>query len=124
MTFQPMAAWLEIPVSDLEASKTYYDQVFGWSSMMLSDMGPNPIVVLNGADVAGGGHLYPGKSPEAGTGATMHLTVNGALEDAIARVEPAGGQVVGPIVEIPSGRFQYTLDLDGNSIGLFEVKAA
>lgn len=124
MTHQPMTAWIEIPVSDLEKSMAYYDEVFGWSSKIVADMGPNPIALLNGENEGGGGHLYPGKTPTAGTGATLHLTCTGKLEDAGARVTKAGGELLGPIVEIPAGRFQYSLDLDGNSIGLFELKAA
>ncbi|MCF2904895.1 VOC family protein [Octadecabacter sp. CECT 8868] len=121
MTYQPMTAWVEIPVTDLEKSMAYYDEVFGWTSQMVTDMGPNPIAILDGADNGGGGHLYPGKPPATGTGATLHLSVSGKLEDAAARVTKAGGEVLGPIVDIPAGRFQYTLDLDGNSIGLFEL---
>jgi predicted enzyme related to lactoylglutathione lyase len=35
------------------------------------------------------------------------------------RVTANGGQVVSPVVQIPSGRFAYCLDPDGNSFGLF-----
>ncbi|MCF2871010.1 VOC family protein [Octadecabacter sp. G9-8] len=123
MTFQPMTAWIEIPVTDLDASAKFYDAVFGWTSQKITDMGPNPIVVLNGADEAGGGHLYPG-TPAANSGSTVHLTVTDTVEATAARATKAGGQVMGPIVDIPSGRFQYMTDLDGNSIGMFELKAA
>jgi predicted enzyme related to lactoylglutathione lyase len=67
------------------------------------------------------GHLYPGKPAPRGTGNTVHFMVKGTLEDAIARVGPAGGDVVSPIVTIPNGRFVYCLDPDGNSIGLFTL---
>ena len=123
MTQQTLTAWLEIPVSDLEAAVTYYDTVFGWSSRIVTNMGPNPIAVLNGLDEAAGAHLYQGK-PGNGVGSTVHLTVTDTVEAAAGRTTEAGGQVIGPIVGIPSGRFQYTLDPDGNSIGLFEPKAA
>lgn len=119
----PLTAWVEIPVSDLDAAVAYYDKVFGWTSTIRTDMGPNPIANLNDGMDAGGAHLYPGM-PGKGSGATTHLKINGKIEEAAARVIEAGGEVVGPIVEIPPGRFQYTLDLDGNSIGLFEPAAA
>lgn len=124
MTNQPIVAWTEIPVKDLKASMAFYDTVFGWTSAMNTDMGPNPIVVLNGADEGGGGHLYPGKPAKAGTGSTAHLTVTDTIEATAARAIDAGGQILGPVVDIPSGRFQYMLDLDGNSIGLFQLKAS
>ena len=124
MTFQPMTAWLEIPVSDLDKAMAFYDATFDWTSQMVTDMGPNPIVVLNGADEAGGAHLYPGKPAAAGTGSTAHLTVTDTIEATAERAIKAGGQILGPIIPIPHGRFQYMLDLDGNSNGLFELKAA
>ncbi|MDA9207928.1 VOC family protein [Octadecabacter sp.] len=120
---QTMTAWVEIPVTDLEASVAYYDEVFGWKSTIRTDMGPNPIANLNDGMDAGGAHLYPGMAG-AGTGSTTHLAISGTIEAAAKRVAKAGGQVVGPVVDIPPGRFQYTLDLDGNSIGLFEPKVA
>lgn len=120
----PMTAWFEIPVTDLEKSMAFYDKVFGWTSSIVTDMGPNPIAVLNAASDASGGHLYPGNPAKAGTGATMHLTVSDTIEAAAGRAFDAGGEIVGPIVDIPVGRFQYMLDLDGNSIGLFQSKAA
>jgi predicted enzyme related to lactoylglutathione lyase len=43
-------------------------------------------------------------------------------EDRAARCAAAGGQVMGPVIDIPQGRFQYAADLDGNSIALFEMK--
>lgn len=124
MKTQPTAAWLEIPVTDLEAAHAFYDEVFGWTSQVITDMGPNPIVVFNSADEAGGGHLYVGRPAAAGTGMTTHLTVTDTVEATAERAIKAGGQIVGPIVPIPSGRFQYMLDLDGNSIGLFQEGAA
>ena len=47
------------------------------------------------------------------------------LEAARDRVAEAGGKVVMPDpVDIPPGRFVYVEDSEGNSIGLFEPKAA
>ena len=123
MTQTNMVAWVEIPVTDLEASVAYYDVVFGWKSTIRTDMGPNPVANFNDGEDAAGGHLYPGK-PGEGAGSTIHLVIRDKIETAAERVLKAGGQVVGPIVDIPPGRFQYTLDLDGNSVGLFEPKIA
>jgi hypothetical protein len=30
---------------------------------------------------------------------------------------------MGPVIDIPQGRFQYATDLDGNSIALIETQA-
>lgn len=115
-------SWAEIPVSDLDKAVAFYNAVFDYD-MKIEMMGPNPTAVLGSVTAAGGAHLYPGK-PARDSGHTLHIAIEGALEDGIARVKAAGGEVVSPPVEIPDGRFVYALDLDGNSIGLFAPKAA
>jgi uncharacterized protein len=116
-----IAVWFEVPVTDLEKSRVFYETVLGVPSSR-DDTGPNPIINLGGDPEMNGvsGHLYPGKPAARGTGNTIHVTVgSGTLEEALARVVPAGGEVVSPIITIPPGRFAYCLDPDGNSIGIF-----
>jgi len=113
------AVWFEIPVTDLDAAQRFYEQVLA-ISMTRNDDGPNPVVLFSSmADNGVSGHLYPGKPAAAGAGNTIHLAVDGPLEEAMARVTAAGGQVVSPAIDIPAGSFFYAIDPDGNSIGLF-----
>jgi uncharacterized protein len=114
--------WAEVPVTDLAKARTFYEAVLGWPTVLHTD-GPNPRVDIGDNMNVISGHLYPGVPAARGSGATAHFEVNGKLEDAIARVAPAGGEVVSPVITIPPGRFAYALDLDGNSIGLFESNA-
>jgi predicted enzyme related to lactoylglutathione lyase len=116
---QNAAVWFEIPVSDLAKSKAFYGAVLQ-NELEDQDMGPNKTAVFQPADGGGvSGHLYVGKPGMAGSGNTVHLAAPSALEASLERVKTAGGQVVSGIVSIPSGRFAYCLDLDGNSFGLF-----
>lgn len=122
-TFKPPAnamVWSEIPVTDMNRAKTFYESVF-LTSLIDEKDGPNPMAMFPCADPSSGiaGHLYPGKPAPAGTGPTVHLSVPDSVEAAMTRVADAGGQVVSPVIEIPAGRFAYCLDPDGNSIGLF-----
>lgn len=116
------ACWFEIPVTDLEASKTFYADVFDMA-LKIEDGGPNPLVMFPVSDADGGvsGHLYPGTPSE--NGPTIHLVVPDNLIAARSRVEAAGGKVESENIEIPAGHFCYARDLDGNSIGLFEFKS-
>jgi len=120
---QPLVVWTEIPVTDLRASADFYAHVFGWK-MEITDMGPNKVAIFNALTDADetvvGGHLYPG-TPAAGT--TLHLAVPDTVADGAARCTAAGGTVMGPVIEIPQGQFQYAADPDGNSIALFEMTA-
>ena len=125
MTFQPAHAisWIEIPVTDLDKASVFYAHVTG---LKLSPMegGPNPLMYFEAEQGGVAGHLYPGQPAPEGTGSTIHLIVEGTLEDTITRVWDAGGKVVSPSIEIPEGRFAYCIDLDGNSISIFEPKKA
>lgn len=122
MTFQPIVCWTEIPVSKLDDAVAFYNAVFQWNMDINLDMGPNPIAVFDNADTAAGGHLYVGKPSAGGSGSTVHLTVKDNLEAAAERCKAAGGTILGEPVDIPSGRFVYAADPDGNSLGMFELK--
>ncbi|SLN36336.1 VOC family protein [Roseisalinus antarcticus] len=114
-----LVVWTEIPVTNLAAASEFYSDVFGWT-MTVDDTGPNPMASFNSDSTAIGGHLYPGTPSRGGVGPTIHLAVPDTVEAAAGRCTAAGGQVMGPIIPIPPGRFQYATDPDGNSIGLFE----
>lgn len=121
------AVWFEIPVRDMSKAMKFYAEVFD-TELALDTNGPNPVAFfptaggLEGPGISG--HLYPGTPAGDGRGPTVHMAVPGRLEDAIARFEKAGGEVLPGIVPIPPGRFAYGKDPDGNSIGLFEPKRA
>jgi predicted enzyme related to lactoylglutathione lyase len=119
----PIVCWSEIPVTDMDKAVAYYNAVFKWT-MKIDTSGPNPMADLGGTTDTVGGHLYPGKPATDGNGPTVHIVVPDKLEDTANRVTDAGGMVLCDPITIPAGRFVYTTDPDGNSIGLFEPKAA
>ena len=126
MSFKPAhpVVWMEIPVRDMKAGTDFYTSVFDFEFKM-DETGPNPVAMICAADESGtAGHLYPGTPAEDGAGPTIHLIVPDSVEKTAERCRAAGGVVLGPVIEIPPGRFQYAKDPDGNSIGMFEPKAA
>lgn len=118
---QNAVVWAELPVADMDKSKAFYAAVLG-NQLVDNNNGPNPMADLPCREYNSGvaGHIYPGKPAIAGTGPTIHLALPDAVEDAMKRVEAAGGKVVSPVIEIPAGRFAYCTDPDGNSIGIFQ----
>ncbi|MCU0910692.1 MAG: VOC family protein [Rhodobacteraceae bacterium] len=129
MTHTPdhAAVWFELPVRDMTKAIAFYNAVFD-AGLVLDTSGPNPMAVfsIKGGPMSGGvsGHLYPGTPAKSGAGPTVHLIVPDRLEDACDRLTGAGGEVIGPVIEMPWGRFVYATDPDGNSIGLFQPKLA
>ena len=120
---QTLVAWTEIPVTDMQKACDFYGKVFGWT-MEIDESGPNPMAMFDRRDEAAGGHIYPGTPAGNGQGPTVHFALSDTVEAAAERVTAAGGRVMGPIIEIPSGRFQYATDPDRNSIGLYQPQAA
>lgn len=110
--------WTEIPVSNLEASANFYAAILG-AELTLMEMGPNKSMIFSHEENSVAGHLYEGKPAPAGTGSTVHFQSGVSPEEGMKLVEEAGGKVVSETVEIPTGKFFYCTDLDGNSIGLF-----
>lgn len=110
--------WAEIPVSNLSAAKTFYESILQ-TKLQDMQMGPNMTAVLPAAVGSASANLYEGETGVPGKGNTIHLLIQGALEDGMKRVESAGGKIVSEAIEIPEGRFAYCLDPDGNSISIF-----
>lgn len=122
MSFTPANAvvWAEIPVTDLDKAMEFYSAVFQFT-LTINDMGPNPMADISYQGGTGvSGHLYPGKPAMDGNGPTIHLAVPGTVEEAVERLNAAGGKSNGFVIEIPPGRFAYATDPDGNSLGLFQ----
>lgn len=110
--------WAEIPVTNLDASANFYAAILG-AELTLMEMGPNKSMIFSHEENSVAGHLYEGKPAPAGTGSTIHFQSGVSPEEGMKLVEKAGGKVVSETVEIPTGKFFYCTDLDGNSIGLF-----
>ena len=124
MSFTPdhFTVWAEIPVTDMDRAIAFYRDVFQLD-LKKDESGPNPMAMFPTKDPASGvaGHLYPGKPAADGAGPTVHFASPDTLEDTLARVKDAGGEVVSDAIAIPAGRFAYCRDLDGNSIGVFST---
>ncbi|MEE9367622.1 MAG: VOC family protein [Pontiella sp.] len=96
--------YVEFAASDMDATKTFFTQVFGWS---FTDYGPEYSDSPDGGIMTG---FYKGdlKSTQENGGALVTFYSNN-LEATLAEVTEAGGSVVKPIFDFPGGRrFQFT----------------
>lgn len=119
----PLVVWTEIPVRDLTKAIAFYNAAFGWNMEVMADS-PTPFAVLGNRMNTVSGNLYEGKPAEPGTGNIIHIGLTVTLETAMDDWVKAGGKLISEPVEIPPGRFTLATDPDGNTIGLFEAKAA
>lgn len=102
--------YIELPGADLGTTKAFYATAFGWG---FTDYGPT-YAAFDGAGIDGGLDAAP-------TATTVPLVILKAddLEDALARVEAAGGTVTAPIFDFPGGRRFHFRDPAGNVLGVW-----
>lgn len=114
--------WFDLSTSDIEAVKSLYSELFGWS---YEDMGP------------AFGHYTIARTPSGRAAAAMApkmpgqeamptvWTVDWGTADAdatAARIEANGGRVMAPPMDIPgSGRMAVAFDPDGAVFGLWQA---
>ena len=100
--------YVELPVTDVAASKSFYESAFGWS---MTEFGPTYAATLTGDTDVG----LQGDAAEA-TKAPLPVIEVEDLEATLDAVEQAGGRITRPIFTFPGGRRFQFLDPSGNEI--------
>lgn len=113
--------WFEIPVTDFERAKKFYETVLGIS---LHEMTMNNIQMgffpfeegagnVSGAICKGEGYV------PTDHGTIIYLNADRKLDDFLTRVESAGGKITVPktLVTDDIGHIAMMIDSEGNSIG-------
>jgi predicted enzyme related to lactoylglutathione lyase len=115
----------EIFASDVEKTRKFYEQVFGWRF----EAGPYPDFYHIYAGSEGDPGLTMGllakrhrqvADKEASTNAFRCTISVKSVKDAMAAVEAAGGTLRSPVTEIPVGKVAEISDNDGNVMCLME----
>ncbi|MDP3148838.1 MAG: VOC family protein [Ignavibacteria bacterium] len=108
-------AHVEIPSTNLEASKEFYKKVFDWD---LKDFGNGYLLYNSHKGITIG--LRKVKKVNTGDSTIFHVSVTD-IEDALDKVKTAGGKVFREKTVIPVfGWFALLIDNEGNIIGLYQ----
>ncbi len=105
--------YVELPVADTAASKSFYENAFGWQ---MTDFGPTYAATMTG-DVDLG---LQGDATEA-TRAPLPVIAVERLDGWPAKVMAAGGTVTRPIFAFPGGRRFHFTDPSGNELAVVEA---
>ena len=100
--------YVELPVSDTDTARRFYESAFGWSMTVFA---PTYAATTTGDTDVG----LQGDSTEA-TRAPLPVIDVPDLEAAVTAVERAGGHIVRPIFAFPGGRRFHFLDPAGNEL--------
>ncbi len=106
--------YLEFQTPDIAASKAFFSRVFGWT---YTDYGEQ-YVAFHGAGVEGG--FYLGEQvADTGKGSALIVFFSDDLEQSLAEVEQAGGQIRKPIFAFPGGRRFHFTEPGGNEFAIW-----
>ncbi len=106
--------YIEFHSTDLEASKAFFAQAFGWG---FTDYGPDYCDAKGvGVDV---GLFRSDSMAVASKGAPRVIFFSPNLEDTLARVKAAGGVICRGIKHFPGGRRFHFIEPGGNELGVW-----
>lgn len=114
--------WFEIPAIDLERAFAFYSKVLQ-GNVRMGTFGDGDLILFQvpfGTGEAVGGSIVVREDLKPSTeGPVLYLNAFGSLSRAVNAVEPNGGKVIIPFMDL--GKFGYAavmIDSEGNKIGL------
>lgn len=108
--------YIELPMSDVAATKAFYGQVFGWK---FQDWGPT-YVSFEGAGIDGG---FDADGIQRSDHGALVILYSADLTSSQAAVEAAGGTITKPIFSFPGGRRFHFEDPNGNQLAVWTITA-
>ena len=115
--------WFEIPATDINRAKSFYENIFGIDmgevqEMMGMHMAMFPSEMGNGK--ASGGLVQSQMHKPSQEGAVVYLNANPAMDSVISKIEAAGGTVQMPKTQITPeiGYMAFFTDSEGNKVAL------
>ena len=114
--------WFEIPATDMNRAKDFYEKAFNTQlqvvNMMGMEMGMFPSDWATGK--VGGALVKSDYHKPSQDGTIVYLNANPNMEEIIGRIGEAGGQIVMPktLIDEQTGYMAFFIDSEGNKMGL------
>ena len=106
--------YVEFPSRDIEATKTFFETVFGWT---FEDYGPEYAAFSSqGVD---GGFYKSDLSSSTENGGALVILYSDSLDVVQARIEQAGGSIVKALFSFPGGRRFHFTEPAGNEMAVW-----
>jgi len=114
MTAHEKINYVEFPSKDIEATKSFFASVFGWS---FKDYGPEYTSFSNkGID---GGFYKSELTASVENGSALIVFYSKELEKTQAKIKAAGGSIIKPAFSFPGGRRFHFSDPNGNEYAVW-----
>lgn len=118
--------WFEIPVTDIDRAKKFYETIFAITMTPLEMMGMKMAMFPgDGSNGKISGSLVKSQMHQPGaTGSIVYLNANPDLTIVLERVTKGGGSVVmsKTLIDESTGYMAFITDTEGNRIGLHSNK--
>ena len=119
-------SWVDLTSTDVEASKAFYTQLFGWDAADLDDGQGNYIYTMftiDGHNVAGLGGMQPEMQAQGMPSHWMAYVNHSDVDHVAEKANTAGGQMVVPPMDVmKSGRMMIVQDPTGAMLGVWQPK--
>lgn len=113
--------WQDLMTDDAEKSRTFYEQLFGWTFERTNRAGrPYYIVRAGSAAIAGMTQVDRQGAHEPVAQWISYLSVSN-VDSVVARVTAAGGRVLTPPADIQGSREAVVIDSQGVPLGLVRL---
>lgn len=113
--------WFEIPSADFQRAQAFYENIFQ-IEMHTMRMGETDMAMFPsepGSGKASGAVIFGEDYKPSMEGAVIYLNGDPNLDQALARVQEAGGEVLMPKMGIgDNGFIAFFRDTEGNKVGL------
>ncbi len=114
MTKNNKINYIEIPAKNIEATKAFFSEVFGWSFV---DYGPEYCsFAAQGVD---GGFFKSDLVVSTKNGSPLIVLYSNSLETTQEKIEKADGKIIKPIFSYPGGRRFHFIDPNGNEFAVW-----
>lgn len=114
MTKNNKINYIEIPAKNIEATKTFFSEVFGWSFV---DYGPD--YCSFSAQGVDGGFFKSELVVSTKNGSPLIVLYSNSLEVIQKKIEQSGGKTIKPIFSFPGGRRFHFSDPNGNEFAVW-----
>lgn len=117
--------WFEIPVSDIDRAKTFYETILDIEMVKRADGNNesvffpfNPNVVQATSGRVTGVLSKSEKNSPSDNGTVVYINASPTIQNVLNKVERAGGKIIASKTQIPAGFIALIMDTEGNKVGL------
>lgn len=120
MSVKKRITWFEIPVTDFERAKHFYENIFGIHMQETAMNGYKMAFFPDEEDAVSGAICYGEGYIPSGAGSLLYLNADPDVNVVLDKVPLCGGRIIVPktLISEDAGYYAFIVDTEGNRIAL------